>query len=207
MQVPQADQHQSSPTGLIVDRDGTRYLRHECAGAFLGLIRSSDSVFRALDSSLQDGYGISLHEYEVLLFLAVFSDDHTMPMTELRRRTPLSQSRVSRVVSGLEDRGFVRRTTDPTDNRAVTVTLTQQGLEKYQSAQDRHLRDLDQHLFSILTEQEIGQLATITAKILDAHHASASAKSPIGTSTSISPSETITSGLLVPTSRASSPGT
>ena len=171
MKPPQAERHQPSPTGAIVEREGTKYFTRQHANAFLGLIRASDSVFRALDRSLQDGHGISLHEYEVLLFLAVFSTDHTMPMTELRRRTPLSQSRVSRVVSGLEGRGFVRRVTDPDDNRAVTVTLTPQGLEKYQSAQDRHLRDLDQHLFSLLTEREISQLAAITAKILDAHHA------------------------------------
>lgn len=166
--APQAEHHESL-SGVIVERDGTKYVSREYANAFLGLIRASDSVFRALDRSLQDGHGISLHQYEVLLFLAVFSTNHNMPMTELRRRAPLSQSRVSRVVSGLEDSGLVRRTTDPTDNRAVTVTLTQQGLEKYQSAQNRHLGDLDKHLFSILTEQEIHQLAAITAKILAAH--------------------------------------
>ena len=165
---PQAAHPQSSH-GVIVESDGTKYLTRQHANAFLGLIRASDSIFRALDRSLQDGHGISLHEYEVLLFLAVFSPDQSMPMTDLRRRTPLSQSRVSRVVSGLEASGLVRRSTDDVDKRAVTVTLTQQGLEKYQSAQDRHLRDLDQHLFSVLTEQEINQLAAITAKILAAH--------------------------------------
>lgn len=166
---PQPEHRDVSP-GVTVESDGTRYLTPEYANAFLGLIRASDSVFRALDRSLQDGHGISLHEYEVLLFLAVFTPDHTMPMTELRRRTPLSQSRVSRVVSGLEDVGLVRRSTDDVDKRAVTVTLTQQGLETYRSAQDRHLQDLDEHLFSVLTEREIKQLATITAKILAAHH-------------------------------------
>ena len=161
-------EHRDPSPGVIVERDGTKYLTREYANAFLGLIRASDSVFRALDRSLQDRHGISLHEYEVLLFLAVFSQDHAMPMTELRRRTPLSQSRVSRVVSGLEDGGLVRRSTDDVDKRAVTVTLTRQGLEKYQSAQDRHLQDLDQHLFSVLSEREINQLAAITTKILAA---------------------------------------
>lgn len=50
------------------------------------------------------------------------------------------------------------------------MALTQQGLKKYQSAQDQHLRDLDQHLFSALTERDIAQLAAITAKILAANH-------------------------------------
>jgi DNA-binding MarR family transcriptional regulator len=165
----QPEHREPSPPAWIVERDGTRYINRDHADAFLGLIRASDSVFRALDRSLRDGYGISLHEYEVLLFLAVFSTDHTMPMTDLRRRTPLSQSRVSRVVSGLEDQGLVRRSADPTDSRAITVTLTQQGLDTYRSAQDQHLGDLDQHLFSVLTDDEIGQLAAITAKILAAH--------------------------------------
>lgn len=167
-QHPEPEPGGSSPS-VIVERNGTKYLSRDHASAFLGLIRASDSVFRALDRSLQDEHGISLHEYEVLLFLSVFSPNHSMAMTELRRRTPLSQSRVSRVVSGLEDRGLVRRTTDEADKRAVTVTLTRQGLEKYQSAQDRHLEDLDRHLFSLLTEREIKQLAAITAKILAAH--------------------------------------
>lgn len=157
---------------MVVERDGTKHVTRDYAQAFLGLIRASDSLFRALDRSLQDEHGISLHEYEVLLFLSDHSEDRSMPMTELRQRTPLSQSRVSRVVSGLEDRGFVGRATDPTDNRAVTVTLTQQGLEKYRSSQDRHLEDLDRHLFSVLSEREIKQLAAITAKLLadDADH-------------------------------------
>lgn len=166
---PQPEHDESSQAGVMPEHDGTNEISREYANAFLGLIRASDSVFRALDRSLQDGHGMSLHEYEVLLFLAAFSSDLTMPMTELRRRTPLSQSRVSRVVSGLEDRGLVRRTTDPTDNRAITVAITQVGLEKYQSARNRHLRDLDEHLFAVLTEREIRQLAAITAKILAAH--------------------------------------
>lgn len=152
--------------GVVSEQDGVKYLRREYADAFLGLIRASDSVFTALDCSLRDGYGISLHEYEVLLFLAVFSDDQTMPMTELRRLTPLSQSRVSRVVSGLDNDGLVERVPDPADSRAVTVVLTQEGLEKYRSAQDCHLRDLHENLFSVLTKREVAQLASITAKIL-----------------------------------------
>ncbi|MDH3679972.1 MAG: MarR family transcriptional regulator, partial [Acidimicrobiia bacterium] len=116
----------------------------------------------------KDEHGISLHEFEVLLFLVAFSEDGAMQMTELRRRTPLSQSRVSRVVSALESRRLVRRTTDPTDNRAVTVTITAKGRRTFTPAQSRHQQDLDEHLFSVLTDREIRQLGSITAKILAA---------------------------------------
>ncbi len=165
---PQVEHEDASPPRLDAGQDGAELLGRVYADAFLGLVRAGDAVFRALDRSLQDEYGISLHEYEVLLFLAVFSTDQTMPMLELRRRTPLSQSRVSRVVKSLEDDGFVRRTIDPADRRAVTVALTPRGLQKYRAARDRHLHDLDRHLYSVLTEQEITQLADITTKILAA---------------------------------------
>lgn len=89
-------------------------------------------------------------------------------MTELRRRTPLSQSRVSRVVSGLEAEGLVRRETDPNDSRAVTVVLTPQGMATFEAAKPGHHRDLEEHLFSILNDAEIRQLGTITTKLLAA---------------------------------------
>ena len=166
--APQVEHADASRPQSIGREEEAGLLGRVYADAFLGLVRAGDAVFRALDRSLQDEYGISLHEYEVLLFLAVFSRDQTMPMLELRRRTPLSQSRVSRVVSSLEGDGLVRRNVDPSDRRAITVALTPLGLEKYRAARDRHLDDLDRHLYSVLTKREISQLAEITAKILAA---------------------------------------
>jgi DNA-binding MarR family transcriptional regulator len=147
---------------------GPRLFSQDQATAFLGLIRAGAALERALDDGLTEQHHIGLHEFEVLVFLASSSPDNTLPMTELRRRTPLSQSRVSRVVSGLEAKGLVRRETDPTDSRAVTVTLTPKGQETLTAALPRHHRDLEEHLFSILTATEIRQLASITSKLLAA---------------------------------------
>ncbi|MGI9614494.1 MAG: MarR family winged helix-turn-helix transcriptional regulator [Acidimicrobiales bacterium] len=138
------------------------------ANAFLGLVLASDGLVRALNRSLQDEHGLSLHEFEVLLFLAAFSEDQTMQMTELRRRTPLSQSRVSRVVSGLEKEGLVTRTSDPADSRAVLVSITQNGIDAFNAANTLHQQDLHDHLFSALTDEEVMQLGSITAKVRSA---------------------------------------
>ena len=154
------------PEARYVRTAGPRLFSEVQAQAFLGLIRAGASLERSLDRGLADEHGIGLHQFEVLLFLATSSADHTMAMTELRRRTPLSQSRVSRVVSGLEAEGLVRREADPSDSRAVTVALTPKGMETFENARPRHQRDLDEHLFSILSEAEIRQLATITGKLL-----------------------------------------
>lgn len=154
------------PAHRTVSSRGPSLFSEEQAQAFLGLIRSGAALERALDRGLGDEHGIGLHQFEVLLFLASSSADHSMPMTELRRRTPLSQSRVSRVVSGLEAEGLVRRETDPNDSRAVTVALTPQGMATFEAARHRHHRDLEEHFFSILNDIEIRQLATITTKLL-----------------------------------------
>ena len=146
---------------------GPRLFSEEQAVAFLGLIRAGSLLERVLDRGLADEHGIGLHQFEVLLFLSS-APDHRMAMTELRRRTPLSQSRVSRVVSGLEAEGLVRREADPADSRAVTVALTPQGMATFEAARPRHHLDLEEHLFSVLTDVEIGQLAALTTKVLTA---------------------------------------
>ncbi|MDH4159582.1 MAG: MarR family winged helix-turn-helix transcriptional regulator [Actinomycetota bacterium] len=161
-----------APRPRLASANGPRLFSEDQATAFLGLIRAGAALERALDKGLADEQAIGLHQFEVLLFLASSSPDNSLPMTELRRRTPLSQSRVSRVVSELEAKGLVRRQPDPTDSRAITVVLTPQGTATLDAALPRHRRDLEEHLFSILTETELRQLAKITTKLLSSeqHH-------------------------------------
>lgn len=97
----------------------------------------------------------------------VFADDREMSMSELRRRTPLSQSRVSRLGAGLEATGLAIRVDDSSDTRAVNVRITDDGVAAFRSAQDRHLEDLEQHFFAKLIMREIQELANITSKLLD----------------------------------------
>jgi DNA-binding MarR family transcriptional regulator len=163
-----ADDHEPGGPGIVERPDGSRYLEPVRAHAVLGLVRAGDALVRALERSLEERHDLSLHQFEVLLFLAVFSSDRTMQMSDLRRHTPLSQSRVSRVVASLESAGLVRRRTDRFDSRAVNVSITERGLGVFKEAQNRHLEDLERHLFSVLSAGEISQLATITAKILEA---------------------------------------
>ena len=125
-----------------------------------------DDLVRSLDNSLRKRSGLGLHQFEVLLFLGIFAKGGTMPMSELRRSLPLSQSRVSRVVAELESRGLVARSGDPEDSRAVLVAILDDGVELFKSAQDPHLDDLDELLFSRLSDEEIYQLGAICEKVL-----------------------------------------
>ena len=154
----------SLPSGLAFP--STTYAR-----AFLGLIRAGEQLDRLLDAELRATHGIGLRGYEVLLHLAVFTPDRSAPMRTLIRQTPLSQSRVSRLVADLESRGLVRRSGDERDSRAVMVSLTDEGLRVLGEAQQTHHRGLQQRLFSRLNYDELVQLGELTNRVLADEHA------------------------------------
>lgn len=167
--VRQAANEQAPAGGHVVEGpDGLRTLSTPHAQAFLGLVRAADELVQHLEADLQSAHRISLRAFEVLLHLAVFAPDRRLRVTQLAKQAPLSQSRVSRLVAQLEQDGLVTRSTSDGDGRGVEVSLTERGLAKFAEAQETHLAGLDQLLFSHLSEEEIGQLASITGKITQA---------------------------------------
>lgn len=153
--------------GILEGDDGTPYLSPLWAEAFLGLVRAGDQLARELDAELRQEHGLALHAFEVLLFLTVFAEEGRLRISELADNAPLSQSRVSRLVADLETRGLVERATAEDDARGVTVSITDEGRERFRAAQDTHLRGLQERLFDVLTDRQIRQLARITRKLLD----------------------------------------
>jgi DNA-binding MarR family transcriptional regulator len=152
--------------GIVYRPDRLKHASPQRASAFLGLVRAGETLARGLDAELERDHGISLRAHEVLLVLALFAPGGRLRMAELNGLTPLSQSRVSRLVAELEARGLVERSRADGDGRGVQVSITAQGIEKFRAAQDTHMAGLERGLYSRLTDQEIRQLAALTAKIL-----------------------------------------
>lgn len=153
--------------GVMQRQDGLKFLSPERADAFLGLVRAGETIAHELSAELEREHGISLRAFEVLLFLAVFAPEGHLRLTELIERTPLSQSRVSRLVAELDARGLVERLPTDVDRRGVLVSITRHGIDKFRAAQETHLAGLERLLFGRLTAADTRHLAAITAKILD----------------------------------------
>src|SRR6202022_4202894 len=128
--------------GVVIRPDGIKLLTPERASAFLGLLRAGEALARELDAELERDHGIGLKAFEGLLFLAVFSPDGRLRMLDLIERTPLSQSRVSRLVAELDARGLVVRAPSGDDGRGVEVAITPKGIQKFKEAQDDHIAGL-----------------------------------------------------------------
>ena len=79
--------------------------------------------------------GLRVPEWRVLACL--FDRDGAM-ITHLARIALVEQSRLTRIIAQMEERGLVRRQSDPKDGRRVRVFLTPSG--RALKARPRHLR-------------------------------------------------------------------
>lgn len=121
----------------------------------------------ALDTQMQRDAGISQFEYMVLSALSM-TPGRSLRMSVLAEYTASTLSRLSNVVSRLEDRGWVLRTVDPADRRASLATLTDDGWHKVVAAAPSHVEEVRRLLFDPLTKAQQRQLGQIAERVLKA---------------------------------------
>lgn len=163
------ESHAAEEPEVVAGPNGVMHPPPIRAAAFLGLVQAGEILDRRLDQDLQVAHGISLRAYEVLLHLAVFSEGGKLRMSALAAQAPLSQSRVSRLVADLAERGLVTRNTSPGDSRGVEVAITKVGLETLRAAQDTHHAGLHTRFFANLSWDEVVLLARVTRRLLAAN--------------------------------------
>lgn len=118
----------------------------------------------ALDSQLQRDAGLTHFEYGVLYALAN-APDRTLRMSALASYANSSLSRLSRAVSRLESRAWVRRFADPCDGRATLAALTDDGLDKLEEATPDHVRTVHALVLDPLSRTQRQQLMRISRRI------------------------------------------
>jgi DNA-binding MarR family transcriptional regulator len=132
----------------------------------------------ALDAQMQRDAGISQYEYLVLSALSM-APDRTLRMSTLAMFTASSVSRLSNVVSRLERRQWVRRTTDLADGRATLAILTEDGWAKVVASAPAHVEEVRRLIFNPLTKAQQRQLGTIAERILRAIEPDVSFELPV----------------------------
>ncbi|MDJ0318995.1 MarR family transcriptional regulator [Pseudarthrobacter sp. PS3-L1] len=118
-----------------------------------------------LDAQLQRESDLTHFEYFTLAMLSE-APEQTLRMSVLAGRTNATLPRLSRVISHLEARGFVRRAPCRLDRRATDATLTEAGWEKVVATAPGHVDLVKTVLIETLTAKELGDLSAISAKLL-----------------------------------------
>jgi DNA-binding MarR family transcriptional regulator len=135
--------------------------------AFVRLVRGSVAVTRQLSAQLSADHGLSLNAYEALLLL-VRAPDSRMRRIDLANSLTLTAGGVTRLLDGLERRGWVGREESPSDRRVTYAVLTRAGRDKLREASKSHTRQIRELLGAHYDDGELTQLAALLDRLSDA---------------------------------------
>ncbi|AZH82688.1 MarR family transcriptional regulator [Plantibacter sp. PA-3-X8] len=119
----------------------------------------------ALDLQLTRDEHLTHFDYFTLAMLSE-TPGRTLRTSALAARTNATLPRLSRVLTRLEEAGFVARTPCPEDRRATNVTLTDAGWDKVVQAAPGHVEHVRSLVLDALTPAQIEQLGEISAALL-----------------------------------------
>jgi len=118
----------------------------------------------ALDKRMQRA-GLTSFEFTLLEALAEATDG-TLRLSALASRTNATLARLSRVVTGLERKGLVRRAPCAEDARATNAVLTDPGRQAYRDSTPLYADAVSSMILDGLDEDGVDDLARISYAIL-----------------------------------------
>ncbi len=142
-----------------------RWLSAEERRAWLALLSVTTLLPAALDAHLASLGRLSLFDYNVLAMLSE-ADGRSLPMKELAARTSASLSRLSHVVTKLENRGWIDRQPSPDDARVTNAHLTDLGWETIVDLAPEHVERVREMVFDGLDAEDARRLGDIAEKIV-----------------------------------------
>jgi DNA-binding MarR family transcriptional regulator len=140
--------------------DGTRWLDEREHHAWRSYLAATRLLSTQLDRELQRDSAMPHTYYEILVRLSE-APDRSLRMSDLADAAESSRSRLSHAVTRLEQAGWVRRDSCPTDRRGAFAVLTESGFAALAAAAPGHVEGVRRHLFDRLTHEQVGQLAAI----------------------------------------------
>lgn len=120
----------------------------------------------ALESQLQRDADLTHFGYWVMAMLSE-APGRSLRMSELAAISYGSQSRLSHLVSRLEQQGYVRRERVGEDRRGYLAVLTDAGYAKVVATAPGHVDEVRARVFDRLTPAQVAQLDEICAVILN----------------------------------------
>ena len=127
--------------------------------AWRAFLYAYSTVVPRLDQELRSARGLSLNQYEVLLWLGR-AGERGLRMSDLASRVVLSPSGVTRAVDQLERRGLVGRCVFEGDKRGSVASLTAEGRALLRKATTVHLQGVREHFLKHLNRAELEHLAS-----------------------------------------------
>ncbi len=107
---------------------------------------------------------LTMREYDVLVTLERCPEGG-IRLGELNENVLLSQPSLSRMVDRLEAKGFIARAADPLDQRAMRLSLTEDGRRIQREIGREHIRHINEVMGTGLDGAEFAELTRLTRKL------------------------------------------
>ena len=143
----------------------SRWLTEEEQRAWRGLLRMTSQLNARANRLLQEEYGISLADYEVLVALSE-APEGRLRVFEVADALVWEQSRVSHQLARMARRGLITREGCATDARGAFAVLTTVGRGAIERAAPAHVEQVRQLVFDELSHEQVSALTEITTRVL-----------------------------------------
>jgi DNA-binding MarR family transcriptional regulator len=132
--------------------------------AWVALLRAHAATTRQLSALLVAEHGLTINDFECLLRLSR-AEGQRMRRVDLAGELLLTASGVTRLLDGLEAAGYVERAACASDRRVTYAVLTDAGMGKLREAADSHVAAVQALFDERYTEDELGQLGHLLARL------------------------------------------
>lgn len=127
----------------------TRWLDAEEMAIWRDWLVTSTRIAEALDRDLQEPFGRSMAEYEVLVQLSA-AEGRRMRMAELAHNSLQSRSRLTHTIDRLQAAGIVERQPCDDDRRGTWAILTDEGYAHLVEMAPVHVASVRRHLIDVV---------------------------------------------------------
>jgi len=132
--------------------------------SWVAFLRAHSAITRRLNVDLQNGHGLTLSDYEVLLRLAG-AEGGMMRRVDLAGSVLLTASGITRLLDGLERAGFVEKASCRTDARVSYAKLTDAGRHKFAEARETHLAGIAELFTGRFSADELETLSELLLRL------------------------------------------
>jgi DNA-binding MarR family transcriptional regulator len=144
-----------------------RWLTAEEQQAWRAFVRGSSLLLERLDAELAEAHGLTLADYEILVWLSE-APRGGLRMAQLADRALVSRSRLTYRVDRLVAEGLVERRPCASDRRGSLAVLTPTGRRRLERAAPTHVDGVVSHLLDRCSARDMAAIGRAFAAVAEA---------------------------------------
>ncbi len=122
-------------------------------------VRRAIAMTTAIDPDLD--LNVSHQQFEVIVLL---DEEGTLQVAEIGRRLQIAKAQMTQVMDKLSDLGLIERKINPSDRRAINISLSPRGRTVLEANKVR-LRNAVKETMSALSDEDLEELSASLRKV------------------------------------------